>query len=104
MVTYESASGAAIFSIKFDEEIEITGNMGAYLWVSPLEVRDMDLIVKLRKLDTSGNVVYFDHCHAPGHMRLPLDGGGYPGESLVPENPSRVANPHLWRSTICATR
>jgi uncharacterized protein len=65
-VTYESASGAAIFNIKFDEEIEITGNMGAYLWVSPLEVRDMDLMVKLRKLDTSGSVVYFDHCHAPG--------------------------------------
>jgi uncharacterized protein len=65
-VTYESAIGAAIFSVKFDEEIEITGNMGAYLWVSPLEVRDMDLIVKLRKLDTSGSVVYFDHCHAPG--------------------------------------
>jgi uncharacterized protein len=65
-VTYESASGAAIFSIKFDQEIEITGNMGAYLWVSPSEVRDMDLIVKLRKLDADGNTVYFDHCHAPG--------------------------------------
>jgi uncharacterized protein len=65
-VSYDSADGAALFGIKFDEEIEITGNIGAYLWVSPGEVRDMDLVVKLRKLDTSGNIIYFDHCHAPG--------------------------------------
>jgi predicted acyl esterase len=26
----------------------------------------MDLMVKLRKLDTKGRVVYFDHCHAVG--------------------------------------
>jgi uncharacterized protein len=65
-VTYESDSGATLFSMKIDKEIEITGNMGAYLWFSPLEVRDMDLIVKLRKLDAKGNTVFFDHCHAPG--------------------------------------
>lgn len=65
-VTYESADGAASFSIKFDEDTEITGNIGAYLWVSPDEVNDMDLVVKLRKLDAEGKVVYFDHCHAVG--------------------------------------
>ncbi len=65
-VTYESADGAAVFGIKFEEDTEISGNIGAYLWVSPDEVNDMDLMVKLRKLDVEGKIVYFDHCHAPG--------------------------------------
>jgi predicted acyl esterase len=65
-VAYESADGAASFSIRFGEETEITGNVGAYLWVSPDEVNDMDLMVKLRKIDAEGKVVYFDHCHAVG--------------------------------------
>lgn len=69
-ITYDSAEGAAVFSIKFEEETEITGNMGAYLWVSPDDVDDMDIMVKLRKLDTDGNVVYFDHCHSVGRYEV----------------------------------
>jgi predicted acyl esterase len=65
-VTYDSGSRAAVFSVKFDEDTQITGNIGAYLWVSPDEVNDMDLLVKLRKLNAEGKAVYFDHCHAPG--------------------------------------
>jgi len=64
-VTYQSADGAAVFSIKFDEDTELTGYMAMNLFVSPDEANDMDLMVKLRKLDANGKVVYFPAWHAP---------------------------------------
>jgi uncharacterized protein len=64
-VTYNSADGAAVFDIKFDQDTELTGYMAMKLWLSPEEANDMDLVVKLRKLDAKGNVVYFDSWHAP---------------------------------------
>jgi hypothetical protein len=64
-VTYNSADDAAVFNIKFAEDTELTGYMAMNVWVSPDEANDMDLMVKLRKLDAKGNVVYFAAWHAP---------------------------------------
>ena len=67
-VTYNSADGAAVFDIKFDQDTELTGYMAMKLWLSPEEANDMDLVVKLRKLDAKGNVVYFEQLARPGNI------------------------------------
>jgi hypothetical protein len=65
-ITYESGTGAGVFSMKFAEDTELTGYMAMKLWVSPDEANDMDLMVKLRKRNANGQVVYFDAWHAIG--------------------------------------
>jgi predicted acyl esterase len=63
-ISYDSAAGNASFDIKFDRDTELTGHMNLKLWVSPEDADDMDLFITLWKLDTKGNRVYFDWCHA----------------------------------------
>ena len=58
-VDYDPLSGAAMFTITFDEDTELTGNMKLRLWVSTTEGTDMDLFVGVSKLDAEGNEVHF---------------------------------------------
>ncbi len=58
-VSYDSADGRAEFDLTFDGDMELTGYMKLKLWVSPEDADDMDLIVAIRKLDRTGDEVYF---------------------------------------------
>lgn len=56
---YDAASGRAVFSIRFAETVEITGETKLRLWVSTSEGDDLDLFVVLRKFDAADNEVPF---------------------------------------------
>jgi uncharacterized protein len=58
-VGYDPACGRAQFDLTFDRDIELTGHMKLRLWVSAEGADDMDLIVGIRKLDTTGREVHF---------------------------------------------
>lgn len=55
---YDSASGRATYSYRFDAPVEITGETKLRLWVSAPEADDLDLFVVLRKFDAKGNEVF----------------------------------------------
>jgi uncharacterized protein len=69
--SYESANGKATFDLRFEQDTELTGYMSLKLWVSS-EGDDMDLFVTARKLDRSGNEVFFDSSVAPGKWPVAL--------------------------------
>ena len=52
-------SESATFTVTFDEDTELTGNMKLKLWVSTTEGTDMDLFVGIEKRDAQGNFVGF---------------------------------------------
>ena len=54
-----SRNGKAVFAFRFDRETELIGSMRLKLWVSTSEGDDLDLFVVLRKLDSTGNEVFF---------------------------------------------
>jgi len=54
-----SESGRAVFSIAFEHPIELIGSMRLKLWISTSEGDDLDLFVVLRKLESSGQEVFF---------------------------------------------
>ncbi len=56
---YDPAYDGASFSITFDEDTEITGNMKLKLWVSTSEGEDMDLFVGVKKFNDQGEEVHF---------------------------------------------
>jgi predicted acyl esterase len=56
-VTYDSATGEAVFVHTFDKDTEVTGYMNLKLWVSTEQANDMDIFVTVRKLDVNGNEV-----------------------------------------------
>jgi predicted acyl esterase len=56
---YAPLSESATFTITFDEDTEITGNMKLKLWVSTTDGTDMDLFVGIDKLDANGDPVRF---------------------------------------------
>ncbi len=58
-VGYDPASGRAQFDLTFDGDAELTGHMKLRLWVSAEGADDMDLIVGIRKLNTTGREVHF---------------------------------------------
>lgn len=107
-VTYDWASGRAIFDITFAKDTELSGHIMAKLWVSPQDADDMDLFITLRKFNTSGHEVNFDSDIEPGW--LPVDYGfmrlskraldpklskpWLPEQvSVVPEGPSQKVTP-----------
>ena len=59
VVEYAPLSDAATFTVTFDEDTELTGNMRLRLWVSTTEGTDMDLFVGVEKLNAQGEVVHF---------------------------------------------
>jgi predicted acyl esterase len=72
-VSYDWATGKAIFDITFDKDTELSGHIMARLWVSPKNADDMDLFITLRKFNASGHEVNFDSDIEPGW--LPVDYG-----------------------------
>jgi predicted acyl esterase len=56
-VRYDAKSGQAIFEVKFDSEVEITGYLKLRLWVQAAGSQDMDLFVTVQKVDADGSVV-----------------------------------------------
>ncbi|MEM8857221.1 MAG: CocE/NonD family hydrolase [Chloroflexota bacterium] len=71
--TYNSESGRAAFNITFDEDTELSGNMKLKLWVSTSAGSDLDLFVGVKKLDNTGEEVFF-HGKA-GFNRAPVSMG-----------------------------
>jgi hypothetical protein len=51
----DDGKGQAVFNIRFDEEIELTGYMKLRLWVEANGSNDMDLFVKVQKLGRGGS-------------------------------------------------
>jgi len=51
----DDGKGQATFTLKFNEDIELTGYMKLRLWVEADGADDMDLFVYVRKLDEKGN-------------------------------------------------
>lgn len=58
-VTYDPMYDNATFTVKFNSDTEITGNMKLKLWVSTSQGEDMDLFVGIKKLNIEGNEVTF---------------------------------------------
>ncbi len=54
-----SRNGKAVFSCRFEREVELIGSMRLKLWVSTSEGDDLDLFVVLRKLDLTRKEVFF---------------------------------------------
>jgi len=54
-----SRSSPAVFSLRLDRAVELTGSMRLKLWVSTSEGDDLDLFVVPRKLDSTGKEVFF---------------------------------------------
>jgi len=72
-VSYDWASGKAVFDITFDKDTEVSGHIMAKLWASPKDADDMDIFITLRKFNASGHEVNFDSDIEPGW--LPVDYG-----------------------------
>ena len=58
-VTYDPLTESATFSLLFDEDTELSGNMKLKLWVSTTEGEDMDLFTAVDKLDRNGTKIDF---------------------------------------------
>lgn len=58
-VTYDSATGCASFSIRFDEDVDLVGHSQLNLWLSIEQGTDADLFVGLKKFDANGDEVFF---------------------------------------------
>jgi len=74
-VSYDGATGEAVFDITFTETTEITGYMKLHMWVEADGHDDMDLFVTVMKLDDAGNwlptsVLDEPHPGAWGKMRV----------------------------------
>jgi putative CocE/NonD family hydrolase len=54
-----SPNDTAVFSLRFEQAVELIGGMRLKLWISTSEGDDLDLFVVLRKLDSSGREVFF---------------------------------------------
>lgn len=54
-VSYDASKGRAAFSIRFDEDTELTGYMKLHLWVEADGADDMDLFITVQKLNDKGN-------------------------------------------------
>jgi predicted acyl esterase len=53
----DDGKGKAAFTIRFDEDTELTGYMKLRLWVEAVGSNDMDLFVKVQKLSKGGKVL-----------------------------------------------
>ena len=54
----DDGKGKAVFTIRFDEETELTGYMKLRLWVEADGSNDMDLFVKVQKLGKGGDLLF----------------------------------------------
>lgn len=56
-VFYDAEIGEAVFNIRFNEDVEITGHSSLKLWVEADGNDDMDLFITMFKQDSEGNFV-----------------------------------------------
>jgi predicted acyl esterase len=57
--SYDSETGRASFSIRFDRDVQLVGHSHLKLWLSVDEGEDADLFVGLKKFDADGEEVFF---------------------------------------------
>jgi len=57
-VRYDAKEGQATFTIRFDKDTDLTGHVKLRLWVEADGADDMDLFVRVQKLDEQGNPFY----------------------------------------------
>jgi predicted acyl esterase len=69
--TSDDGKGQATFTIKFDEDTELSGYLSLRLWVEPDGADDMDLFVLVQKLDARGNppTAPFNYVGPDGRLR-----------------------------------
>jgi uncharacterized protein len=72
---YEATKGLANFTMRFDEDTELTGYMKLRLWVEAEGTDDMDLFISVQKLDEKGEfvpalVLGEPHPGFPGKLRV----------------------------------
>lgn len=58
-VTYDATTGGAVFDLRVEEQLELTGYMKLRLYVEARGADDMDIFVAVQKLDSDGNRVEF---------------------------------------------
>jgi predicted acyl esterase len=71
----ESDDGSAAFTYVFDRDTELVGYLKLRLWVEARGADDMDLFVKVQKLDRRGRLLFAPTIPVPGRLRrrlLPL--------------------------------
>jgi predicted acyl esterase len=70
----ESSDNSRTFTITFNEHTEITGYMKLHLWVASEDATDMDLMVKVNKVDKQGNpiVTQWGTPTATGYQRVSM--------------------------------
>jgi uncharacterized protein len=66
---YDSSTGKAEFILTFDRDTELSGHMKLKLWVSADEGDDMDLLVGVKKIDSSGEEVHFIGTAMSGYVK-----------------------------------
>ncbi|MFH1652195.1 MAG: CocE/NonD family hydrolase [Chloroflexota bacterium] len=74
-VSYDAKKGTANFTMRFDEETELTGYLKIRLWVEAKGNNDMDLFITVQKLDDQGEfmpvrVLKEPHPGFPGKLRV----------------------------------
>jgi uncharacterized protein len=90
-----SRNGKAVFSLRFEQTVELIGSMRLKLWVSTSEGDDLDLFVVLRKLDSTRSEIFFS-----GYNGFERDGlaKGWLRASHRELDPSRSTPLRPWHS------
>jgi predicted acyl esterase len=68
----DNKKGKAIFTIRFDRETELVGHMSLRLWVEAQGSSDMDLFVRIEKLNKKHRVLNHTTGTLPGIMKMVL--------------------------------
>jgi predicted acyl esterase len=70
--TSDDGKGQVTFTIKFNEDTELTGYLSLRLWVEPDGANDMDIFVLIQKLDAQGNPLKtpFHYMGPDGRLRV----------------------------------
>ncbi len=71
---YAAASddGSAVFTYTFDRDTELVGYLRLRLWVEAKGADDMDVFVKVQKLDRRGRLLFAPTIPVPGRLRRRL--------------------------------
>jgi predicted acyl esterase len=85
----------AAFSLRFERDVELIGSMRLKLWVSTPEGDDLDLFVVVRKLDSTGNEVFFSGYNGYEHDGVAK---GWLRASHRELDPSRSTPLRPWQS------
>jgi predicted acyl esterase len=70
-IHYDARDGEVVFTMKFEKDTELAGHAKLYLYVEATGSNDMDLFVRIGKLDEQGNRL--------DHLALGFPEPGFPG-------------------------